>query len=73
MIINKTATLYVFSFAGKDVIYPASAIIFITNAYSEIISVRLKASRKNVLSFSYQDVENYEANSASELVQQIIN
>lgn len=73
MIINKTSNMYVFSFAGKDVIYPASAILFITNAYSEMISVRLKASRKNVLSFSYKDVENYEANSASELVQQIIN
>lgn len=72
MIINKTSTTYVFSFSGKDVVYPAQAIIFITNASSEMVNVRLKASRKNVLSFSYKDVENYQADSASSLVQQLL-
>ena len=72
MIINKTPTTYVFSFSGKDVVYPAQAIIFITNGTSEMVNVRLKASRKNVLSFSYKDVVNYTASSAAELVQQLL-
>lgn len=52
-------------------VFPLNSIIMISNDDSNIINVRLKASRKNVLTFNYNDVENIEATSANNLLENI--
>lgn len=51
--------------------YPLNSVILIANDTSSIINVRLKASRKNIQQFKYEDVENITASSASEMVDKI--
>lgn len=73
MIIDKTNQAYRFEVGdGSQVVYPAQAILFITNDNSDSVNVRLKASRKNVLTFNYKDVTNYSATSAADLVKQLL-
>lgn len=61
----------VFDNEDKQFVFPMNSIFLISNDDSEIINVRLKASRKNILQFSYKDVSNISAQSANEMVNKI--
>lgn len=56
---------------GQKYVYPMNAIMLIANDDSKSINVRLKASRKNVLTFNYDEVSNLTANSATEMIELI--
>ena len=76
MNINKIGNSVQFTDDKKMCVFPLGQIILIANDESNTINVRLKASRKNVLTFNYQDIANIEASSATEAVEtlsQIIN
>lgn len=76
MNINKIGNSVQFTDDKKMCVFPVGQIILIANDESNTINVRLKASRKNVLTFNYQDITNIEASSATEAVEtlsQIIN
>lgn len=67
MTIEKLAT--VIKFMDDDiVVFPTNSILLIANDDSDIINVRLKASRKNVLTFEYQKVTNIQATSAKDFI-----
>lgn len=69
MTIDKLNNSIVFDKDGIKYIYPINTILLISN--DNIINVRLRASRKNVLTFSYKDVENLSASSANDMLEQI--
>lgn len=71
MTIDKLNNSIVFDKDGIKYIYPINTILLISNDNDNIINVRLKASRKNVLTFSYKDVENLSASSANDMLEQI--
>ena len=71
MTIDKFNNSIVFDKNGIKYIYPINTILLISNDNDNIINVRLKASRKNVLTFSYKDVENLSASSANDMLEQI--
>lgn len=71
MTIDKINNSIVFDKNGIKYIYPINTILLISNDNDNIINVRLKASRKNVLTFSYKDVENLSASSANDMLEQI--
>jgi hypothetical protein len=71
MTIDKFNNSIVFDKDGIKYIYPINTILLISNDNDNIINVRLKASRKNVLTFSYKDVENLSASSANDMLEQI--
>lgn len=71
MTIEKFNNSIVFDKNGIKYIYPINTILLISNDNDNIINVRLKASRKNVLTFSYKDIENLSASSANDMLEQI--
>ena len=71
MTIDKLNNSIVFDKDGIKYIYPINTILLISNDNDNIINVRLKASRKNVLTFNYKDVTNLTASSANEMVELI--
>lgn len=71
MTIDKLNNSIVFDKDGIKYIYPINTILLISNDNDNIINVRLKASRKNVLTFSYKDIENLSASSANDMLEQI--
>ena len=71
MIIERYNNSIMFDNGKVKSVYPMNSILLISNDNSEAISVRLKASRKNILTFSYKDVTNLSASSANELIELI--
>lgn len=71
MIIEKINNSIVFEKDNVKHIYPLNAIFLIANDDSNSINVRLRASRKNVLTFNYNEVTNLTAESATEMVELI--
>ena len=71
MIIEKINNSIVFNKDNEKHIYPLNAIFLIANDDSNSINVRLRASRKNVLTFNYTEVTNLTAESATEMVELI--
>jgi hypothetical protein len=71
MIIEKINNSIVFNKDNEKHIYPLNAIFLIANDDSNSINVRLRASRKNVLTFNYNEVTNLTAESATEMVELI--
>jgi hypothetical protein len=71
MIIERYNNSIMFDNGKVKSVYPMNSILLISNDNSEAISVRLKASRKNVLTFNYKDVTNLTASSANEMVELI--
>lgn len=71
MIIEKINNSIVFNKENEKHVYPLNAIFLIANDDSNSINVRLRASRKNVLTFSYTEVTNLTAESATEMVELI--
>lgn len=71
MIIEKLKNSIVFNKDGVKYVYPLNAVFLIANDNSDIIVVRLRASRKNVLSFNWIEVNNVIANSPTEMLEQI--
>lgn len=71
MIIERYNNSIMFDNGKVKSVYPMNSILLISNDNSEAISVRLKASRKNVLTFNYKDVTNLTASSANEMMEQI--
>ena len=53
--------------------YPLNSIILIANDNCDSVNIRVKASRKNLLTFRYQDVTNIASTSAGDLCNKISN
>ena len=71
MNISKINNSIVFDKDGIKYVYPINTIMMLSNDNDDIINVRLKASRKNVLTFDYKIVDNFSASSANEMVELI--
>lgn len=71
MNIEKINNSIVFNNGKEKHIFPLNAIFLIANDDSNSINVRLKASRKNVLTFNYTEVTNISAESSTEMVELI--
>lgn len=71
MIIEKLNNSIIFDEGSVKHVYPLNSIILISNDDASAINVRLRASRKNVLTFNYTDVTNITASSANEMMEQI--
>ena len=71
MTIDKINNSIIFNKDDIKYVYPINTIMLIANDNSDVINVRLRASRKNVLTFSYKDVENLSASSANDMLEQI--
>lgn len=52
-------------------VYPLGTLITHTNAFSESIDLKLRASRKTILSFNYDEVDGIEGENAKEVQQQL--
>ena len=72
MTIEKNQTTFIFQEDKGITVVPVDAALFIANDSSDTVNVRLKASRKNILTFNYQSVTNYTASSAVDFVNKII-
>lgn len=66
-------TSVVFEFQNQKYAFPKDSLIYISNDISEIVNVRLKASRRNIIQFKYSDCQNISSTSASDLVNKINN
>lgn len=51
--------------------FPLNTVVLISNESSDTISVRLLGSRKNILTFDYENVTNLTAQSAADLITKI--
>lgn len=71
MQIIKNGSSVLFDNGKEKFIFPMNSVFLISNDDSELISVRLKASRKNILQFSYKDVSNISAQSANDMIEKI--
>lgn len=71
MTIDKINNSVVFNKDGIKYVYPINTIMLIANDNSDVINVRLRASRKNVLTFNWNDVTNIQASSANEMLEMI--
>ena len=71
MIIQKVNNSIVFEKENEKHIFPLNAIFLVANDESASINVRLRASRKNVLTFDYTEVTNLTAGSSTEMVELI--
>ena len=71
MTIDKINNSVVFDKDGIKYVYPINTIMLIANDNSDVINVRLRASRKNVLTFNWNEVTNIQASSALEMLEQI--
>ena len=56
---------------GDKSVYPLNSIFLKGDDKSDLVNVRLRASRRNVETFLYQDVENLTAGSATEMIDRI--
>lgn len=71
MTINKINNSIIFNKDDIKYVYPINTIMLIANDNSDFINVRLRASRKNVLTFNWNDVTNIQASSANEMLEMI--
>ena len=71
MTIDKINNSIVFNKGGIKYVFPVNTIMLIANDNSDVINVRLRASRKNVLTFNWNDVTNIQASSANEMLEMI--
>lgn len=71
MTIDKINNSVIFNKDNIKYVYPINTIMLIANDNSDVINVRLRASRKNVLTFNWNDVTNIQANSANEMLEMI--
>ena len=71
MTIDKINNSIIFNKDDIKYVYPINTIMLIANDNSDVINVRLRASRKNVLTFNWNDVTNIQANSANEMLEMI--
>lgn len=71
MTIDKFNNSIVFDKDDIKYVYPINTIMLIANDNSDVINVRLRASRKNVLTFNWNDVTNIQASSANEMLEMI--
>ena len=71
MTIDKINNSIVFNKGGIKYVFPVNTIMLIANDNSDVINVRLRASRKNVLTFNWNDVTNIQASSANEMLELI--
>lgn len=71
MTIDKINNSIVFNKDDIKYVYPINTIMLIANYNSDVINVRLRASRKNVLTFNWNDVTNIQASSANDMLEQI--
>lgn len=71
MTIDKINNSVIFNKDNIKYVYPINTIMLIANDNSDVINVRLKASRKNVLTFNWNDVTNIQASSANEMLEMI--
>lgn len=51
--------------------FPLNTVVLISNELSDSVSVRLLGSRKNIITFNYDQVTNITANSAAEMITKI--
>lgn len=71
MLIEKINNSLVFRNGINVNVYPINTIMLISNDGSKSVNVRLKASRKNVVTFNYDEVANIPSSSANDLVDKI--
>lgn len=71
MTIEKKKQSLLFVDDKKTIVFPMRKMIFIGNEDSDLITVRLIGSRKNVHAFNYKDVTNIEAESANDFIEKI--
>lgn len=71
MTIDKINNSIIFNKDDIKYVYPINTIMLIANDNSDVINVRLRASRKNVLTFNWNDVTNIQASSANEMLELI--
>ena len=71
MTIDKINNSIIFNKDDIKYVYPINTIMLIANDNSDVINVRLRASRKNVLTFNWNDVTNIQASSANEMLEMI--
>ena len=71
MTIDKINNSIIFDKDDIKYVYPINTIMLIANDNSDVINVRLRASRKNVLTFNWNDVTNIQASSANEMLEMI--
>lgn len=71
MTIDKINNSIIFNKDDIKYVYPINTIMLIANDNSDVINVRLRASRKNVLIFNWNDVTNIQASSANEMLEMI--
>ena len=71
MTIDKINNSIIFNKDDIKYVYPINTIRLIANDNSDFINVRLRASRKNVLTFNWNDVTNIQASSANEMLEMI--
>ena len=71
MTIDKINNSIVFNKGGIKYVYPINTIMLIANDNSDVINVRLRASRKNVLTFNWTEITNISASSSIEMLEQI--
>lgn len=71
MTIDKINNSIIFNKDDIKYVYPINTIMLIANDNSDFINVRLRASRKNVLTFNWNDVTNIQASSANEMLEMI--
>ena len=71
MKITKVSNSIVFDTDKAQYVFPIGSLVVISNDESSVLNVRLKGSRKNIVTFSYEDVENIEATSANDLNEKI--
>lgn len=61
----------VFDKENEMFVFPTNHLFLISNDESEAINVRLKSSRKNILTFNFDEVENISASSANDMIMKI--
>ena len=71
MTIDKLNNSIVFNKGGIKYVFPVNTIMLIANDNSDVINARLRASRKNVLTFNWTEITNISASSSIEMLEQI--
>lgn len=68
--IEKIGNSLIFDKDGVQYVFPLNSLILISNDDSKMVNVRLKASRKNLLQFLYDEC-NISSTSANDLITKI--
>lgn len=72
MTITNVGESVVFGSANAQFIFPKKSIELIAQDGIDTIVLRVLASRKNVLNFNYNDVENISSSSATDLIAKLV-